>query len=309
MTDPAGVLLADDTLIAREGWRSILDTAGQFRVVGEVRVIEDLAPKVRELSPDLVLLDLKWDFDNRAGLQAIPQLKRELSAVKLIAVSAHPGLLAEARLSGADAALSKSFTRDQLLDVIGAVLSEHPVTDLWAVRWLQESRRFAVRLRKLEPGRRHARQYEELMEDTLPFLFEGHLSDFEFQVRHEEGEEIWDGIAFNSSAAPFWSTIRQEHGAGQILFEIKNVQSLKSEHVHQVRGYLSDPHVRFALIVTRNAPTTGASRAARRSLERDGLVVLILGDDDILEMLRVKADGGDPSDCLRRAYLAFTRRS
>lgn len=308
MNDSIGVMLADDTLIAREGWRSILDTGEQIEVIGDVRVIEDLVPKARQLRPDVILLDLKWDFDDRAGLQGILQLKRETPGVKLVAVSAHPGLLAEARQSGADGALSKSFSRDQLLDIIRAVMAQHPPTDVWAVRLLRESRRFAGRLRQLEPGQKDAKRYEELMAEVLPFLFEGHLGDFEYQVRRNKGEVIWDGIVYIKSTAAFWTNLRQDHGASQILLEFKNVQALEVEHVRQVQDYLLDPMTNLGFVITRNAPTTGASRAARRLLDRPGQVVLILGDDEILEMLRVKADGGDPSDCLKRIYLAYTRQ-
>lgn len=308
MSESIRVLLADDTLIAREGWRSILETDEGIELVGSVSVIEDLLPQARRLRPDVTLLDLKWDFDERAGLQGILQLKREAPAGAVIAVSAHPGLLAEARQSGADGALSKSFSREQLLATIRAVLAGQPATDLWAVRLLQESRRFAGRLRQLSPGRGDARRYEELMEEMLPFLFENHLSDFEFQVRHHEGEEVWDGVAFNDSTAPFWTSLRQQHGVGQLLFELKNVHKLKATHVRQVLDYLSDPATGMAIIVTRNALATGAARTARRALLRDGRLVLILGDDDLLEILRVRADGGDPSDCLKRAYLALLRR-
>ncbi len=225
----------------------------------------------------------------------------------MIAVSAYEELLAEARRTGADGALPKSFSRAELLATIHAVCSEQPGEDVWAVRLQLDATGYANRIAGLKPGRRDAGRYEALMADALPFLFEGHLTDFAFQCRHHEGEEIWDLVAFNSSSDPFWTAIRQQHETSQVLFELKNVGSLRAMHVLQLVGYLGDPLMHFGVIVTRNAPTKGAIREARRTLKRRRDVILILGDDEILEMLRVKADGGDPTDCLRRIYLALIR--
>jgi DNA-binding NarL/FixJ family response regulator len=309
MKEHLDVLVADDTLIAREGWRAILETTDEVRVVGEAITIEDVYFQTQQLCPDVVLLDVKWGSHKQAGLAAILKLKRECPDVKIVAISAYEELLARARGLGADGALPKSFSRDELLATIKAVCFEQPGEDVWAVRLQLDATEYANRLAGLKPGRRDARRYEELLAEVLPFLFEGHLTDFESQCRHHEGEEIWDIVAYSNSGAPFWETIRQQHQTGQILFELKNVGTLRSAHVLQLVGYLGDPLMHFGVIVARNAPTQGAVRQARRTLERSGgkKVILILGDDEILEMLRVKAGGGDPSDCLRHIYLAFVR--
>lgn len=307
MSECIGILLADDTLIAREGWRRILETTDGVCVLGEALVIEEVHSRTQQLRPDVVLLDLKWHHDRRAGLTAIRRLKRENPDTKLIAISAYEELLAEARRAGADGALPKSFSRAELLATVYAVCSEQPDEDVWTVRLQLDATGYATRLAALKPGRRAAGRYEALMEEVLPFLFEGHLTDFEFQRRHHEGEEIWDAVAYNNSNDPFWTSIRQQHEVSQALFELKNVRSLRATHVSQLAGYLGDPLMRFGVIVTRNASTTGATREAHRTLKRHGDVILILGDDEILEMLRVKADGGDPTDCLRRVYLALVR--
>jgi two-component system, NarL family, response regulator len=111
------VLLADDTLIAREGWKRILETTDDMEVVGEAKKATETLRKVRELKPDVLLMDLKWFGDETAGWAAIQEIKQELK-IKIIAVTAFENLIRDARLAGADAALLKTFTREELLGEI-----------------------------------------------------------------------------------------------------------------------------------------------------------------------------------------------
>lgn len=115
------VVIADDTLIAREGWKRILETVGDIEVVGEAITAQETPKKVRELQPDVLLMDLKWFDDKSAGAAAIARIKRESSQTKVVAVTAYPELIAEARRVGAEAALRKGFSKTELVDTIRAV--------------------------------------------------------------------------------------------------------------------------------------------------------------------------------------------
>jgi len=108
------VLLADDTLIAREGWKRILETASDIEIVGEARSAVETKRKVKELAPDVLLMDLLWFGDESAGWAVIREIKQEYK-VKIIAVTAYENLIRDARLAGADSALLKTFSREELL--------------------------------------------------------------------------------------------------------------------------------------------------------------------------------------------------
>jgi DNA-binding NarL/FixJ family response regulator len=112
------VLLADDTLIAREGWKRILETADDILVVGEVTLAHEAPHKVLDLKPDVLLMDLKWYGDDTAGWTAIKELKTRFPSVKVIAITAYENLIHDARMAGADAALTKTFAREDLLRLI-----------------------------------------------------------------------------------------------------------------------------------------------------------------------------------------------
>ena len=61
------VMIADDTLIAREGWKTILDTVEDIVVVEEATVAQEILPKMTKSQPDMLLLDLKWFSDEQVG--------------------------------------------------------------------------------------------------------------------------------------------------------------------------------------------------------------------------------------------------
>jgi len=112
------VLLADDSLIAHEGWKGILEPEADIEIAGYASTPPETLNKLKELDPDIVLMDLKWGTDRTAGWTTIREMRKVSHHVKIIAITAYDDLIADARQSGADTALSKEFTRDQLLNTI-----------------------------------------------------------------------------------------------------------------------------------------------------------------------------------------------
>jgi DNA-binding NarL/FixJ family response regulator len=121
---PVRVILADDTLIAREGWKIILSTSKDIQVIGEAENIPDVVKKVRELSPDVLLMDLRWFGDETAGWSTIRTIKSSQPQIRVIAITAYENLIKDARRAGADAALTKTFSRDELLEQIREVMAQ-----------------------------------------------------------------------------------------------------------------------------------------------------------------------------------------
>lgn len=117
------VLLADDTLIAREGWKRILEFANDIDVVGEATKHHEVVRLVEDLSPDVILMDLKWFGDETAGASTIRQIKTAFPEVKVIAITAYEHLIRDARGAGADDALTKTFSREELTALIRDVAS------------------------------------------------------------------------------------------------------------------------------------------------------------------------------------------
>jgi two-component system response regulator NreC len=81
------VVIADDHQIVREGLRAMLEKEFDIKVVGEAvdgRMTERLA---RELSPDVIIMDVAMPDLN--GIEATRQIVAELPGVKIIALSMH----------------------------------------------------------------------------------------------------------------------------------------------------------------------------------------------------------------------------
>ena len=117
------VLLADDTLIAREGWKKIIETADDMEVVGEAVSAQETPRKVLELAPDVLLMDLMWFGDPSAGWIAIQEIKASHPKVKVISITAYEELTRDARIAGADGSLTKTFSREDLLGLIRELYS------------------------------------------------------------------------------------------------------------------------------------------------------------------------------------------
>jgi len=90
---PAGVrarvVVADDHVIVREGVASILQQAG-FEVVGQAENATELLDLVRELRPELAIVDIRMPPDHsNEGLQAARVIREELPETAILFLSAH----------------------------------------------------------------------------------------------------------------------------------------------------------------------------------------------------------------------------
>ena len=85
----ARVLLAEDDVLLREGLASLLERSG-FEVVGQTGDSTWILPLVRELTPDLVVLDIRMPPTNTTeGLDAAREIREEFPATGILVLSAH----------------------------------------------------------------------------------------------------------------------------------------------------------------------------------------------------------------------------
>jgi len=81
------VMLAEDHMVVREGFRRILELDPDFEVVGEAGDGRKAVLLAQQLRPAVVLMDIAMPQLN--GLQATRQLLKELPATKVLMLSAH----------------------------------------------------------------------------------------------------------------------------------------------------------------------------------------------------------------------------
>lgn len=114
------VLIVDDHAMVREGLRAMLSTEGVV-VVGEAASGREGIEMTRQLSPDVVLMDVR--MPEVSGLTALEIIKTDMpqTAVLMVTTYENPEYLMKAVIGGAAGYLLKSASRGELLDAIRTV--------------------------------------------------------------------------------------------------------------------------------------------------------------------------------------------
>jgi serine/threonine-protein kinase PknK len=153
------VIVADDDMLLREGLASLLDRSG-FEVVGQAGDAEELMALVRELVPDLVLVDIRMPPTHGVeGLEAARAIREELPQIGILVLSAHVEVdHAMELIAGGERIgyLLKSRVRDvrALVETIERVAGGGTVLDPELVRELVASRHRDDPLERLTPRER-----------------------------------------------------------------------------------------------------------------------------------------------------------
>ncbi|GMU63824.1 MAG: DNA-binding response regulator [Acidobacteriota bacterium] len=117
-TAPVRVLLVDDHAIVREGLRALLEEEGGFAVAGEAADGERAVAAARELSPDVILMDLLMPGVD--GLEALRRIRAaDPQARVLVLTSAQDDrAVREAIDAGAVGFLFKDVSRRDLVRAV-----------------------------------------------------------------------------------------------------------------------------------------------------------------------------------------------
>lgn len=117
------VLIVDDHQLAREGLRAVLDDSG-FEVIGVAATGEDAVTRTLELSPDVVLMDVRLGA-GIDGLEATRQIAALGLKTRVLMLTLHdmPAYVREALAAGAAGYVLKDAAIDELKAAIGQVLA------------------------------------------------------------------------------------------------------------------------------------------------------------------------------------------
>ena len=85
MTQPLRIILADDHEVIRQGIRALFATSPDVVVVDDVGDVETAVARVRDLAPDVLLIDLS--MPKAGGLAAIRQLANEASETAVVVLT------------------------------------------------------------------------------------------------------------------------------------------------------------------------------------------------------------------------------
>lgn len=121
MNEAMRVVIADDHTVVRQGIRSVLEGVEGLDVVGEAGDGDEALELVRDLGPDIVVLDV--NMPGRTGLDVAGELRNEGSPARVLILSMHddPEYVLQAVRAGADGYVLKDVAPAELRDAIQAV--------------------------------------------------------------------------------------------------------------------------------------------------------------------------------------------
>ena len=116
--DPYRIVVADDHTLVRQGVKKILEGKDDLRVVGEAGDGVELLFLLRELKPNMVVLDIS--MPNLQGIQTARQIKMKYPAMKILIMTMHKEreYLYEAISAGVEGYLLKEDAEKELFSAI-----------------------------------------------------------------------------------------------------------------------------------------------------------------------------------------------
>lgn len=117
------IALVDDHQILRQGLRVLLERQPDFRVVGEAANGRDAVQLVRDLAPDMVIMDVAMPELN--GVDATRQVIDANPTTKVLALSMHAdkGIVQDILRAGAAGYLLKESAYEELVSAIRVILT------------------------------------------------------------------------------------------------------------------------------------------------------------------------------------------
>ncbi len=123
MAERTRVVIADDESIIRMDLREMLTNLG-YLVVGEVGDARSAVNLARELRPDIVVLDIKFEGDDFDGIDAARSLTEgKIAPVLLLTAYSQKELVIRAREAGVVGYLVKPFREADLVPAIEVALA------------------------------------------------------------------------------------------------------------------------------------------------------------------------------------------
>lgn len=122
MSDKIRILLVDDHLVVRAGFRMLLATGDNIQVIGEAERGEQAIQLYQELSPDILVLDLS--MPGIGGLETIRRIVQRDPRARILVFSVHHEqvYVNRALSAGAQGYITKNSAPGILTEAIAAIM-------------------------------------------------------------------------------------------------------------------------------------------------------------------------------------------
>ncbi len=167
------VLVVDDHTIVRDGICALLGLVGDIEVVGEAVNGREALEKIKELSPNVVLMDIAMPV--MGGLEATRRIQKEFPGTKVIALTQYDDreYVYPVIEAGAHGFISKVAASSELTTAIRSVYQgDSYLSPSIAKFFIQDYQRGIT----LPDGRDPYEQLTDREKDVLKLLVEGHTT-------------------------------------------------------------------------------------------------------------------------------------
>jgi DNA-binding NarL/FixJ family response regulator len=119
--DPYRVAIVDDHPLIRQGLRKVLDCRDDLKIVGEAGTGLEFLLLLKQLLPDLVILDIS--MPTLKGIETLRQIKMKYPGMKVLILTMHQGkeFLLTAVQAGADGYVLKEESEEVLFCAIDTI--------------------------------------------------------------------------------------------------------------------------------------------------------------------------------------------
>jgi hypothetical protein len=215
--------------------------------------------------------------------------------------------LVDAEVGSAD---EDTQRRRHLIEIVGSEISGDGY-----------GKKLGGQLSQIDPGKEQAAAFEEICVKITNYLFRDMLVDPQTHPYLDDDLSVLD-IIFRvspNSGNEVWKTIARDFRTRVIVFECKNYsKAMGPLQVYTTERYLSLRALRsICFMLTRLPPKKEAVLAAHAAMRESGKLLVILHDDDLREMLKMRDRqlnaepgsaawvGNDPSEYLDRKIYEF----
>lgn len=123
MSAPINVMLVDDHAVVRMGFKMLLESASDIKVIAEAENGEQAVKQFVEHHPDVVVMDIT--IPGIGGLEAIERIMAKDNSARILVLSAHEDSVHPKRVlnAGAMGYLTKRSAAEELIKAIRTVAS------------------------------------------------------------------------------------------------------------------------------------------------------------------------------------------
>ncbi|HLA42316.1 MAG TPA: response regulator transcription factor [Aggregatilineales bacterium] len=121
------ILIVDDHMVVRRGIRSLLSNYADFEIVGEAGDVATGSQQIQQLTPDVVLLDVR--LPDESGLELLRQIRHDQLETRVLILTSFDDeeYITTALRDGADGYILKSVSDEMLCGAIRAVYRDERV--------------------------------------------------------------------------------------------------------------------------------------------------------------------------------------